>query len=377
MSIDLSADPPITISGRVLSAAGDVLPGNFAARAFANGAAVSNVPVLKDGRYVLLVSAAVAGAPSGLVVEVGPSSGSGDPTFTFGARSFVENTDLGTIKLPAYTAPQQFGLTVLGDSPSGPPIAGARVRLSIKLPESDPTQDGLGAAEFVADASTDAAGVAHLALLPGTLSTLRDYEVAVVPPPGSPYATTCFPHQLVGMGSQGATPVVLQPSRTLLRRPLFSGRVVDATGAPVTNVLVTATPGPGLVKDCTRTGPGAASVVAFDGRFALPLDPGTYQLDYDPPPGGTAPRMTELAVTIGTDDVQRDVVLPAGVVIQAAITGPAGIANATARIFEPRCGSSEDCFGPNRTAPWLRAQVQTDATGNLQAVIAAPAPAAP
>jgi hypothetical protein len=376
MSIDVSSDPFVTISGRVTLAGGVDLPGGFAARAFASGAAVSNAPALEDGNYVLLVSRAVAQSDAGLVVEVGPGSGGGDPTFSFAARSFADNTALDTIELPAYTSPQQFGLTVLGDMPSGPPIASARVRLTSTLPDADPTQAAVGTAEFVADASTDASGFARLALLPGTLSSLRTYEVAVVPPPGSPYATTCFP-QVVGAGGQSSTPVFLQPSKVLPRRSVFSGRVLDATGKPVPNTLVSATPGPGLISGCTRTGAGAASVVALDGRFSLPLDPGTYQLDYDPPPGVAAPRATELAVTIA-GDVQRDVTLPAAVVIDAVVTGPMGpLANATVRIFEPRCGSSEDCFGPNRTPPWLRGQVQTGTSGNIRAVVAMPAPPAP
>jgi hypothetical protein len=241
------------------------------------------------------------------------------------------------------------------------------------LPDADPQQAMVGTADLVVDASTDAAGVADLALLPG-VPTARSYEIAIVPPPGSPYATGCFV-QSVGAGGTQAVPAALLPAKVLPRRPVFSGRVLDKQGRPVPNVLISATPTSDPVAGCARTGAAAGSVRTDDSGFSLPLDAGTYQLDYDPPPGTAAPRFTELAVTI-TADVARDVALPPGAVLDAMVTTKDGpLANATVRIFEPRCGSSDDCFGPRRTAPWLRGQVQTGADGHLRAVVPAPEPA--
>jgi hypothetical protein len=51
----------------------------------------------------------------------------------------------------------------------------------------------------------------------------------------------------------------------------------------------------------------------------------------------------------------------------------APLAGAVIRLYEPRCTTDEDCFGPHRTPPWLRAITQTDDEGAFVTVV----PAAP
>ena len=47
---------------------------------------------------------------------------------------------------------------------------------------------------------------------------------------------------------------------------------------------------------------------------------------------------------------------------------------ATIRLYEVRCNrdNHDDCFGPNRTPPQLRAETQSDADGNFVAVVSRP-----
>ncbi len=380
-AIDVSKDTFVSITGRVLSAAGDVVSASLVARAFVRGVVVSNSPTLTNGTFVLLVSAALAQSDA-ITVQVGPNSRTfSDPTFLFAPQLFLTNTDLGTIKLPAFVSPpQQFRLAVVGDDPMRPPVAGALVRAVAVLDPSDPAQATTGRAQFAAEGITDGGGLATLALIPGG-QTFLHYRIVVVPPPGSSYGTTCFPDQPVGAGGALAAPFVLQPSRVLPRRPVFSGRILDGTsGSPVPGVRITATPGPDPVPSCSATPAGAATDVSRDGgAFSLPLDPGTYQLDFDPPGDAPVPRLTELDVAIG-EDIDRDIVLPRGQVVEGVLQSVGTpVANATVRIFEPRCDplSIDDCFGASRTPPSLRAQVQSGPDGHFRAVVPAPQPAAP
>jgi hypothetical protein len=374
MAVDLTMAPALaTVTGRLVDAAGMVLPTQFVARAFLDGAAVSNRGFvdLDTGAFVLLLPQAAI--DKGAIVEIGPElvsvpqlAPSVDPTFV---SASIANLDLGTIELPPFTPPvasNPFVVTVIGGAGSAAaPVAGALVRATTTFTQTDPAQASRGSARFSRDGLTDTDGAVSLALLPGTAMTGRTYEFAVIPPADSPYGTACFTQVLTSGG-------FIQPDKVLPVRPVLSGTVRDAMGAPVANVTVAATPGSDLVAGCSATTTSAGyTVTGSDGTFQLPLDAGTYQLDYDPPAGAPVPRLTELAMTIAAD-AQHDVALPPAAVIEGNVVSIAGPSpGATVRVFEPRCGSSEDCFGPARTPPWLRGQGASDASGHFQVVVPA------
>jgi hypothetical protein len=127
---------------------------------------------------------------------------------------------------------------------------------------------------------------------------------------------------------------------------------------------------------CSTVRAGATTLVtASDGSFTLPLDPGRYQIDYDPPAGSSVPRMTEFDVEIGKDDVEREVQLPQARVLEGDVIAADGtpLAGAFVRLYEPRCSAADNnCTGPSRLSPWLRGTAQTDAKGRFRAVVPRP-----
>ena len=108
------------------------------------------------------------------------------------------------------------------------------------------------------------------------------------------------------------------------------------------------------------------------GRFPSPSNPGTYQLDYDPPSGAAAPRLTELAVVVapGVAQLSHSVALPVGALVVGSVVASdkTPLPSATVRLYEPRC-TTYDCAA---TPPWLRAQTVTDASGQFRVVVPLP-----
>ena len=378
-SVAIDVKPDLSVRGKLVDPFGYPPADAFVARAFQQGMAVSNGPSVDatDGSFVLLVPSSVAASP--FEIDLVPSNPTGaNAWFASNPMQLTANVTLPTIQMPAYlTTGNQFRVTVQGDDASAPPVPGALVRALTNIPQPDPAQADLGSARFLRNAVTADDGAANMSLIPGNgVGNLRSYELAVIPPTGSPYATTCLPQQPVGAGGAVGSPANLQPVM-LPRRPVFSGTLVSETGAPVADATVNATPGPDPLSACdmtkTRASPGS-TLTGDDGRFSLSLDPGTYQIDYDPPAGSAVPRLTDRTGLVITADVDRAVSLPASRVVQGTVVGPDGhtpLPDATIRIFEPRCGSSDDCFGPTRTAPWLIGQAQSDANGRFRAVVPA------
>jgi hypothetical protein len=371
-NVDVSIpSPDHSIGGRLLEADSSVPANPFAARAFVAGTsiAVSNRGGLRsnDGGFALVVPEAAAAMP--LAVEIVPTGG-GDPTFTSSLLmlpSGSTSADLGSIVLAPYTSPNQFGVTVQDESQA--PITGAFVTATTILSQTP----GVGTTSFLGGAVSGNGGVASLALLPGTTNAKLSYEIAVVPPGGSASASNCWMGQMVGTGGAAVAPAMLATVQ-LPHRRVLSGTVRVAGGAGVAGVLVSATPGPGPIPGCTRTRPAPGNTTTdVDGQYALPLDPGSYQLDYDPPPGSPYPRVTNpngaLTITAAADPTGGDVTLPTAGVVLGQVNEPdraTPLAGATVSIYEPQCS------GGNCTAPLLVGQAQTDGGGGFRIVVASP-----
>jgi Carboxypeptidase regulatory-like domain len=354
-----------SMGGTLLSAFMTPLASTFVARAFQSGALVSNAPLTgSDGTFQLLLGTL---APTGSVtVELTPQDQGGpDPWYT--SAPLAPGTNLGQIVLPTYSSPNAFKITVDAADNSNALVGGALVQAQA-IVGSNPA----GTTDFLGTGTTAADGTVNLSLLPGTATTPLLYQLTVIPPASSTYATQCLPPVGVIAGGTAAAPANLL-TVGLSRRPMLSGTVTTASGTPVANVAITATAEPASSGSCPAV--SASGKADANGNFNLPLDPGTYQLDFDPPAGSSAPRLTRLAVNVPAQ-VPYDVTLPAAALVQGTVYGPdqAPLPFATVRIFEILCTGQDDCFGPTRTPPSLLAQTVSDGNGNFQAVVNANAP---
>lgn len=364
-----------TVRGQLRDALGTP-KGKYTARVFRNGVFVSTTgstspgPDNGAGNFAVALPAGIGKGndlTDRITLQLAPDSASADPWITFSPIALTQaNTDLGTIMLPGYAGANPFQVTVHGDEQGGvgPPEIGATVRAFTALPSGDDRFT----TQFYRDATTDAQGSASLSLIPGDSRVPRPYTVSVVPASGSIWASQCIAN--VGAPWNGvAAPLTLLQDVTLTRRPAITGTVVSAGGTPVANVVVTATGGSTAPDSCLPAASATSATTNAAGSFFLPLDPGVYQLDYEPPSGSAVPRMTELNVAVAADMPGRLVQLPAPALVEGDLLDATYIPlpNATVRIFEPRCEMVTPCTTP----PLLRAQTLTDGNGHFRVVVAA------
>jgi hypothetical protein len=366
------------VQGRLLSVVGDAQNG-LVARALQAGALASNVVLTgskaADGAFTLMVPtdrvAAVGAAP--ITVELQPATTDApDPSFWSKPIALLADTDLGDLHLPAFSQPDVFNFVVRGDTDDAPGVAGAIVRARTLLAD-----DASGTTDFLRDGMTDGTGLAHLSLLPGSASALRTYDVSVVPPAGSDFATQCLAAFPLSAGGN-------LPAITLSRRALLTGTVQSSEGAPVAGVVVLATlaaPEPtSPTSPCAQdAGPAAATTTtALDGTFTLRLDPGTYRFVYDPTAGAPFPRLTEPSVAVSATGA-RTVQLSAGALVEGTLRDAAGqpLPLAGVRFYQIACTTSATCTGAARVAPNLLAQAHSDANGHYRAVIPMPTSSTP
>jgi hypothetical protein len=233
-----------------------------------------------------------------------------------------------------------------------------------------------GTTSFGRTAVTNSDGTAALSLIPASGSYTGAYDLVAVPPAGSTWATTCSDPKHPALAMAGANSVTTPgapplATLTLNPRPTLMGTVTDANGRPVANVAITATPGGDPTGNCPSTpaAPGKATTNG-QGAFTLPLDPGVYQLDYDPPAGSASPRDTETGVSVtGTGSVSHGRRLPAGGLVSGTVVTDGGdlLPSATVKLFQVQCSgiSSPPCAPP----PLLIGQGVTDAKGHFQIVV--------
>ena len=361
----------------ILRDAIDQVPSSaFTARAYQQGRLVSNVAIITpagtnaDGSFRLAIPAAATKTP--VTVELSPQSTSPtDPWFTSDDWS-LENLDMGVITLPTYQKPQTFLIAVQGDR--GEAIDNAFIRAATAL-----TPQAGGVTHFSQDGLTGPtgetpAGSVQLPLIPGTATTARSYDLAIIPSAGTPFTIACAARGVTA-GGTNASPAAVQPI-VVSRRPVVSGSVTNASGSPVANVVVTARRDPETARVCTTanaaaTGPTTISTTTNAmGAFALALDQGAYQLDYDPPAGSWMPRFSQYNQAVSGDET-RLVQLPQPALLEGQVSDADDkpLADTTIRIFEPRCAAGSNC----KFAPILRGETQTDTGGHLRVVVALPA----
>lgn len=371
----------LTVKGRILSALADPV-GGLVARAFSNGALVSSVATTTGtndadrGTFSLMVRAPADGTPpSPLTVEVEPAmSDAPQPHFWTKPRVFSVSTDLGDVHMPAYGQPAAFKFVFQGDDGTadggtdgavdgGTEIANAVVRARTVL-----LDDGMSTIDFLRGGVTDPTGHVSLDLLPGSTVAKRSYDIAVVPPAGSPWAATCLAMFPVVTGG-------LQPVTVLSRRTAVSGVVVGSDGLPVGGVVVTATRtavSQATPCDVLAGAPQVTATTTRDGTFSFPLDPGVYTVDLDPPAGEPYPRLTRPGVQVGlggdTASEPWRLQLPAGALLEGTVRDTMGkpVPLAGVRFYAPSCADPATC---PTAVPMLEAQARADANGHFRAVI--------
>jgi hypothetical protein len=375
----LPADDVI-MTGRLQSAVQKPPASTFVARLYQGGAQVSDAPLTQsDGSFQIRLPAAAAATP--LTLELDPTTaGSSDPWVVSTPLTAGAGKNLGAFTLPAYGAVNLFDIVV---SDGVAALASVAVRAQTQLADATVNGASAGTVSYARSGTTDTQGTAALSLLPGSANTPLIYAITAAPQPGNLYARTCVPMVAATIGGTAGDTAGAPILETVVvgRRPLLSGTVRSWTGPPVANVTVTATgtpdPGPGCTTSSAVT---ATTTTDAAGHFALPLDAGTYQLDYDPPSGSAVPRLTELGIAVAAPgpDV-HDVTLPAGALLTGTVIGPdmRPVPSATVRFFAKRCSDADpaSCFGPSRIPPWLQGRAVTDAGGAFRMVV--PAPAAP
>ena len=368
----------LTLRGTLLSAIAMAPTSTFVARAFQGGTQVSNAPptASADGTFQLVLPSAAAAA-NPLTIQLTPQSQT-DPWFVSNPVSLPASPSVrpfGPIMLPAYLNVNEFNLIVEAADTSAK-VSGAVVTAQVTLGTSD-----LGTTEFARSGTTDANGVASLSLLPGSANTPLPYVVSVTLPANSLYASQCLGSIGVKSGANTvnvtSAPALTPTPVMLATRAVVTGAVYDSHGYAVANVSVTATPRTPAAGACAaRLGvPDQHPHRRRAGSSRSTLDPGTYQLDYDPPSGSSAPRFTDpVDFVVSSSDsgetLRHDVPLPAGGLVQGVAHARGGmqpLTSATIRIFEPRC-SGATCTTP----PWLRGQAVTDGNGQFQIVVPLP-----
>jgi hypothetical protein len=351
----------------VRDAFGDPKTG-YAARAFQQGFLVSSngttsASANSPGTFVLSLP---AGTSAGIALELAPENSAPEPWITFNEPLSLTqpNTDLGVIALPGYLVANMLRLPARGNDAIRTPVADARVRAYTKLDGGDARVSTI----YVRDGITDAMGGANLQLVPGPTGVPLKYTVSVVPSPGAPWASRCVDDVLVEWTGQAqASPLAEVP---LVPRPVVSGVVLSATGAPITDLVINATRTPTPAPPCLPSPTTTSVTTSATGRYELPLDPGTYQLDYIPTPGSAIPRLTVPDVMVESD-LARPVVMPAPALIEGDLRQDdtnAPLPYTTIRFFEPQCRTTAACTQP----PLLRAETQSNADGHFRAIIAAP-----
>ena len=381
LSFAFPADAEMTVVRGVLHDSLDGPASAFQVRAFVDNNVVSNVASTDDsGMFQVLIApgAVPAADPNTMVtIDFTPASADSGPRFRtlpFPLAAAAANTaKVRTFRMPASLTPAPLRFVVQSADPAPARVADVTMRFRTEIPADD------GVAIYEREARTNRVGEVEALLIPGTAANPRTYQIAILPPPDSPYGARCIPDDVVANVGNDTQP---QYSATFSLQPkvILKGTILSSGSSPAATVSVMATQVPSD-SECRDISAGASSPVSSttlrNGTYAMLVDPGTYRLDIDPPMGSDVPRLTEEAddaVMVSTDPITtHDVILPGGEVIEGDVKDmdamPLG--SASVKIFQVLC-RAESCGGPARVPPALWAQTRTDMLGHFRAVLPAP-----
>jgi hypothetical protein len=287
----------------------------------------------------------------------------------------VDTTKLGptnamttTLTMPPLPAAVEVHYNVDGIGTSGATVPVTAATCNFIADVSDPHATDGTVATYQTSAMTDAdTGEVTVQLIPAATGN-RNYTVTVAPDPTQLFATTTRPLAVAGAGYG---PDIVLPLRTQL-----SGRVLDATGKPLDNLMVTPAP-PTLAATVVATPTMSAATpnmatASSDGRFSVRLDPGVWDVGLVPPADAMLPRLWLLQLDVTSDLDVGTVTVPPGVMVHGVVHDPTGapLPHATVRIYTVSSGNSgcaadnEQCLAP----PRLRAE-STSGSDGIVAVI--------
>jgi len=283
-----------------------------------------------DGKFRLVLSDDLEGD-----VEIVAKSwgGTSAPTLRLGGIA-SDGPSIHVLQQPAMLGSKAtITVPVKGKDGGGEisPVRGARVRITAQTTSS--TMPGSTLATFVAEGTTNDAGVASLEVLDGQ-AFRASYKLEIVPP-ASASVGVVFDEPL----EFGNQPDMLLPARVKVR-----GVVLDNKGEPIKDVSVTVRPSLRFAWSLADKPqaflsaiPAATAITPSTGEFVVWVDPtitdlwGHYDLVFEPPTTGKyparAPLWVQAEVAIGSTDTLSlpDVVLPDAAFVHGAITDPDGL----------------------------------------------------
>ncbi len=232
------------------------------------------------------------------------------------------------LTLPALPSVTHLTIAVVGAASNGTnePVPNAAIQLLTNLTQNTA---GTTIVQHEVDTQTDANGQVSVNLYSNDAGA-RMYTVNVSPTADSQFqsfATTVT----VGTASGVSSNIQLVP------RPQVTGRVIDPSGAPVMGAVLQpqlASLAAGYGSSLATTANIPTSTSDSNGRFALYLDAGSYQLGVIPPATAGLARLWLPSQTIGQDANLGDLTAPTAVMFDGGITDSTGApVEATLRLY--------------------------------------------
>ncbi len=290
----------------------------------------------------------------------------------------VDTTRLGTansltanLSMPPLPAPAHVIYKVTGTGPSGAVVAVTAATCVFTADVSDPHATDGTKATYRTTAMTDPLlGQVTVDLIP-TESGNRTYAVVVTPDATQPFGALTTTVNVAPQGGYG-------PPIELALRAQLSGRVLDPTGKPLYNLMVV--PSPSTVAAALGPTPYTAtttpqqSTADADGRFAVRLDHGLWDVGLMPPPDSMLPRLWLPTVDLTVHDVDVGALtLPKGVLVHGVVQDPAGapLPAADVRLYTVAAGNA-DCAVNDRSClapPRLRAEAASGSDGVVSVIL--------
>ncbi|MDB4968746.1 MAG: hypothetical protein JWN44_4435 [Myxococcales bacterium] len=374
--VDLRFDDPLTlpeIRGALLDSLGQPVPGvQVQAIDTTTLAALSTTTTTDDqGAYSVRL---VPNPPATVRVVATPTLPAAQlPSLTLDlstAKLSPTNSMTANLHVPPLAAPAHITFKVVGMGTSGAEIVEKAATCVFTADVSDPNATDGVKASYRATAMTDLLGQVDVALIP-MASGNRTYAVIVSPDSQSDLSATATTVSIapgMGYGKDIVLPL----------RPQVSGQVLDPQGKPLSKLMVV----PGASTVAQSLGPNMTLGIAVtprqtvadgDGRFALRLDRGVWDIGLIPPADSMLPRLWLTNAVLDADVDVGPVMLPRGVMVHGVVHDPRGVALPLANVrlytineLNAGCSSGDsNCLVP----PRLRAEGSSGADGVLSLIL--------
>jgi hypothetical protein len=376
LAITLGGDDVVPVAGRVVDSVGQGIAGMriYALGHLTGTDRIDRLSTLAtsdaEGWFTLRLS-----APREVIdVIAEPPSGVPGAPVLIARNRFLGSGPL-VLRMPSYPATTRISLPVVSTDPSGGVSAVAHADVELTTTITDPV-DGASQAVFTVSGQTDTRGFFEADVVAGGGTGARVHAAKIVPPPESS-AASVLAHP-VEVGDQGGVVATV----ALGRRSAITGVVLDASGAPVVGVSVSASPSLRFlwslrdpVQATIRGRPAPTIFTANDGSFRLWVDPeadgvaARYDVTLQPPQYSGVPRDTVPDLDAGANVSLGEVWMPDTAFVRGDVTSPYGwaIGDATV-VFYEMVSDLTACIAQNaptdcRPPPRILATGQSDSDG--------------